>query len=139
MESAGDSTNSIVLPGITLSGGGNYALAVNLLSSQPSFYEPLPISSDLYQPLTTCVGTNYSVTADYNFMSVGGGSCSFGLQNGPLANSSVSVPRVWHRMTATFVAGSYADAVVFVLSCTKPGTIEVDSVNVTKTPAANAS
>lgn len=138
MDGAGSSTSSIVSPGSTLAGGGNYAFAAKLLSPD-SFYNPNIISSNLYQSLTTCVGTNYSVTADYNFVSVGDGSCSFGLQNGSPANSSVSVPGVWHRMTATFVAGSYADAVVFALSCSKPGTIEVDSVNVTRTAAGNAS
>ena len=43
-----------------------------------------------------------------------------------------SVTGVWRTAVAKFQAISNADVVGFVLTCSAPGTIEVDSVNVTR-------
>ena len=132
---AGQSTNSIVSPGSTNPSGGNYAFSANLqLPTSP--YGNGAVTQTLKQTLNTCAGTNYSITADYDFASAGTGNiCSFTMQypQGSVAvDTRSSATGVWRTTAAKFQAVSNADVVGFVLTCSAPGRIEVDSVNVTR-------
>lgn len=117
-------------------GGGNYAYSANL-NTPNSPYGNGAVTRILSQTLNTCAGRNYSITADYNFAYVfAGGKCSFTMQypQGSIAvDSYQSAPRVWHTTpTARFQAVTNADHVEFTLTCSTPGNIEVDSVNITR-------
>ncbi len=111
--------------------GGNYAFSANLQTPN-SPYGNGAVTQILKQTLNTCPGTTYTITADYNFVSIGG-TCSVTLQGSLVVKSPPSATGVWQRMTSTFVATTTADLVSFALTCSTPGTIEVDSVNITKT------
>lgn len=131
----GQSTNSIVSPGSTNPGGGTYAFSANLqLPNSP--YGNGAVSQTLKQTLNTCAGANYSISADYDFASVGTGNvCSFTMQypQGSVAvDTRSSATGVWRTAAAKFQAVSDADVVGFMLTCSAPGTIEVDSVNVAR-------
>ena len=113
--------------------GGNYAFSANLQTPN-SPYGNGAVTQTLTQTLNTCPGTYYTITADYNFLRIGG-TCSF-TYGSIVVKSPPSATGVWQRMTSTFVAITYADVVSFTLTCSTPGTIEVDSVNITKITAS---
>lgn len=51
-------------------------------------------------------------------------------QGSVVVSSQSSAYKVWHTAAAKFQAVSNADVVEFVLTCSTPGTLEVDSVTV---------
>ena len=116
-------TQSIVQPGSTLPGGGTHAFYAIFLRTPAN---PGASSQSLSQKLNTCAGTNYTVTADYQFL--GGTSCSISMQGLTVTPGASG----WQRMSKTFTAASNSDYVSFSMTCTG-GFLELDSVNVTKT------
>ena len=109
--------------------GGNYAFLANLQTPNSPYAGT--VSQTLSQTLNTCAGTNYTVTADYNFEYHQGGVCTLTMMG--LSASTASTSTGWHRMTTTFKAGSNAASISFAMSCSTPGEIGVDAVNITKT------
>ncbi len=113
--------------------GGNYAFSANL-QTPTSPYGNGAVTQILKQALNTCPGTTYTITADYNFEYIyPGGTCSITLQGSLVVKSPPSATKVWQRLTSGFVATTNADLVTFTLTCSTPGTIELDSVNITQT------
>ena len=119
-------TQSIIQPGSTYPGGGTYAFWGLFLRTPAN---PGASSQSLYQQLNTCAGTNYTVTADYAF--TGGQSCSITMKDVTVTSGGTPDSK-WHRMSTTFTAVSNADYIGFSMTCLS-GSLELDSVNVTKT------
>lgn len=136
----GGNSYSIVTPGSTKAGGGNYAFYANLQTPNSPYNGVSSLT--LQQTLSTCAGTNYSISVDYKLDVTNLGPCSIMLvypykttTGSVTENSNVSPVRVWDTMVATFQAVSNADLLKIVLSCTAGNEdIEVDNVKVAYYP-----
>ena len=132
VESAGvgQSSYSIVSPGSTKPGGGNYAYSANL--NTPNYPYAGTVSESLSQTLNTCPGTNYSVSVDYQFVYSQQGTCSLSLPLG-LGTVNGNGASGWQRVSTSFKAAGTTTVAGFTFSCASPGQWKVDNLNVTAT------
>ena len=134
-DTVGATSNKIVAPGSTNAGGGAYAFAGYLTTPSAGV-----ASLTLQQTLSTCVGTNYSVSVDYKVDAAPAGACSVKIVYPyKTTTGSVSVGNApvgaWGTLGGTFQAVSGADVFEVVTSCSVGGAdVEVDNVQVAYYP-----
>lgn len=131
----GTNSYSIVKPGSTNPGGDVYAFQANLQTPNSPYAGVCSLT--LSQTLSTCAGTNYSISVDFKLDANSLGPCSIEIDypykssQGSVTESSAVSGAGWHTLGSTFQAVSNADVFRMVLSCTAGGEdIEVDNVKI---------
>ncbi|KAI4105996.1 MAG: hypothetical protein L6R37_002457 [Teloschistes peruensis] len=138
----GSSSYSLTQPGSP--NGGKYAFTASVY---PGPYSP-DSGEELRQTLSTCVGKNYSITADFKFNQTANNACFVRLQYpfktgvGSVTTYSATpglTPNVWSTTGSVFQAVSTSSLLQFFLQCgnRERNFISVDNVKV-KEFAGNA-
>lgn len=120
--------------------GGNYAF--NGYLQLPTSPYAGHVGLALQQTMSTCAGTNYSISVDYQFTQAPFYSTPLtltldfaGRQGAVISADTSHTPlQTWQTLTATFQAVSNADWLQISMSATSPASGQIDNVRVAYYP-----